>query len=273
MRPFSTAFRTIRGAQPVRAAAAPEGVTLYAVGDVHGRLDLLDALLRHVRSDALVSEGHKILVMLGDYIDRGPRSDQVIARLLAMRADPLLETVCLRGNHEQTLLDFLDDPAIGPAWMRHGGGATLSAYGVEPPARTADLNAWQATAERLAWAIPDSHRRFLQQTSLSYEAGDYLFAHAGVRPGVGWASQTTDDLLSIREPFLSSVRPIPGRVVVFGHTPADAPRLEAGKIGLDTGAYASNLLTGVRLSGTRRLLFQAELDPIRSERTIGLVPA
>lgn len=231
------------------------------MGDVHGRADLLKPLVSAIFADALhliglgEFKGRPRLVFLGDYVDRGPASSKVIAQLIKLREVKGLDVCCLKGNHEEAMLAFLEEPDFGPTWATWGGGETLASYGVSPPALDADLETWRAASTAFAAALPPAHLDFLNGLALHALVGDYLFVHAGVRPGAPLEAQTADDLLWIREPFLSHAQPSP-HVVVHGHTPADEAYLGARRIGVDTGAYMSGVLTAVRLLGDRRDLVQ-----------------
>jgi serine/threonine protein phosphatase 1 len=230
-----------------RRPSVPAGRRVYAVGDVHGRDDLLENLLGRILDHA---SGHgparNVLVMLGDYIDRGPQSRQVIDRLLAI--DWLgWETVFLRGNHDQTLLDFLADPNAYRIWRNFGAPETLLSYGVRPPLFDSEAEFAKAR-DALAVAIPRSHLDFLAGLTAMYEEGDYVFVHAGVRPGVPLERQAMEDLLWIREDFLLSERPFE-KVVVHGHTPVPSPVRRPNRLGLDTGAHATGCLTAAVLEG------------------------
>ena len=212
----------------------PPGLRGYAIGDIHGCADQLRALHRAVLADLADRPVPRAeLVHLGDLLDRGPDSAGVIRALLAVQetAPPALMTITLRGNHEQMALDALTGDEVG-LWLDNGGAATLSSWGVAPRLRPA------------AWAglVPPLHLAFLRALPLRHRAGDYLFVHAGVRPGVPLGAQTADDLLWIREPFLSATEPF-GAVVVHGHTPTPAPVVRANRVGLDTGAVMGGALT------------------------------
>ena len=229
---------------------------VYAVGDIHGRRDLLDILLAKIRADAaLAGEARPVLVFIGDYVDRGPDTRGVIEAVLTLAREAAFEVRPLRGNHEAQLLAFLEDPRAGPAWLEFGGGATLASYGVAPPAGRTDEAGWEDARRALAAALPDAHLTFFKQLELAVVCGDYLFVHAGVRPGIPLNEQSEHDLLWIRDEFLSASRPFE-KVVVHGHTPEAAPYLGRNRIGIDTGAYATATLTAVRLHGTERSFIQ-----------------
>jgi serine/threonine protein phosphatase 1 len=219
---------------------------VYAVGDIHGRLDLLDALLARIDADL---EGHaaekSLQVFLGDYIDRGEASAQVVDRLI--RRGETTPMVCLKGNHEACLLDFLEDPEILGAWARNGGLTTLLSYGIEP-GLDPDQGTRASLSAMLAETMPASHSHFLTTLPLTFTCGDYFFVHAGVRPGRSLARQREEDLLWIRDAFLSHEAPFE-RIIVHGHTPVMEPQVRANRINIDTGAYATGRLTCLRLEG------------------------
>jgi serine/threonine protein phosphatase 1 len=238
--------------RPQRQAVAPEvppGSRVYAVGDIHGRADLLRALHRLIQEDAGRCQApRKVVVYLGDYIDRGMESPGVIDLLLDAPL-PGFESVYLKGNHEDTLLQFLDDASIGAAWLLYGGAETLQSYGIRPP-RTAGGEEDLARAQReLREKLPERHRRFMAGLELTRAEGDYLFAHAGVRPGVPLDQQIPEDLLWIRDEFLQSDAEF-GKVVVHGHSITASPDVQHNRIGIDTGAFASGTLTSLVLEGT-----------------------
>lgn len=236
---------------PGRAAEIPSGRRVYAVGDIHGRADLLDRLLDDLDHDVSQGgfEGRPILVFLGDYVDRGFQSKGVLDLLLADRLSQY-ETYFLKGNHEAAMLQFLQDPAIGPRWAEYGGVETLVSYNVQPPRTRTNPEEWQRASSELNAAMSEAHRHFLDNLDLSVRIGDYLFVHAGVRPGVPLEQQTERDLLWIREEFLQD-RKVYEAVIVHGHTPTSSPFRDSRRIGIDTGAYLSGKLTAVRLEGDK----------------------
>jgi serine/threonine protein phosphatase 1 len=195
-------------------------------------------------------------VFLGDYIDRGPASPGVIDFVRALAGAGTFEVRALMGNHEEVMLQFLDDPAVGASWVEFGGGETLAAYGVPPPLGRGDLAGWEAAREALGRRLPGDHLAFLTGLELSASYGDYLFVHAGVRPSMPLDRQTAADILWIRDEFLHHEGRL-DKVVVHGHTPEARPYLGRHRIGIDTGAYATGVLTGVRLFGQARDLLQA----------------
>ena len=235
----------------------PDGLRIYAVGDIHGRRDLLDRLLAAVEADAASWTGRKEIVFLGDYVDRGPDAKGVIDRLLALGL-PGFRAIYLRGNHDQTLLDFLSDAAVYRTWRAFGGAETLVSYGVIPP-RFDRLEACEDLRGEFAAKLPPAHLSFFNNLDRSYSVGGYFFVHAGIRPGVALDRQVPEDLMWIRDEFLFSDL-LPEKIVVHGHTPSDRPVRLARRIGIDTGAYATGRLTAAVLEkdGCRFLATGAE---------------
>lgn len=233
------------------------GRVIYGIGDVHGRNDILVDMLDMIRSDVegVAHTYPPALVFLGDYIDRGSASDKVIDTLIALKADPTFEVITLRGNHDQFLLDVLREPSKGAMWVNYGGAQTLLAYGVAPPRRP-DEESWAVASAKLREALPAEHRNFLEHTGYCAIGGSYAFVHAGVRPNVQLEAQKAADVLAIRDTFLDALEPLPGRTVVFGHTPFEKPLVELGKIGIDTGACATGVLTALCIDGERRRFLQ-----------------
>lgn len=231
---------------PERIARTPAGVVVYAVGDIHGCLKPLRQLLALIREDAARSGLEPILIFLGDYIDRGPDSKGVVDELIWLSRDSFARVSLLRGNHDDALLRFIEDPIESAAWLDHGGGVTLQSYDVTPPATRGDPDALKQAARDLSAALPPSHLEFFQSLGGIATIGDYVFVHAGLRPGVSIEEQTSHDILWIRSEFLNSKVEFP-KVVVHGHTPVEVPYRDRRRIGVDTGAYATGVLTAVRL--------------------------
>lgn len=209
---------------------------ILAIGDIHGCLDKLIELLNRMgpgRTDTIV--------FLGDYIDRGPDSRGVVEVILGLRQS-VPKTICLRGNHEDMFLTVYTEGEGELAFLCNGGGATLASY---------DITIREALQGR---GIPEGHVSFFSSLPLYYETGEYLFVHAGLRPGLSLADQSPEDLLWIREEFICSDWDF-GRTVVFGHTPRREPLVTSRRIGIDTGAVYGGFLTGVELPSCR--LYQA----------------
>lgn len=253
---FRALFRRSRPALPANTphAAVPPGVVAWAVGDIHGRSDLLAPLIAAVCADLEASPAsRRLFIGLGDYVDKGPDSRGVLDLLTALQARAGIECRVLRGNHEAFFERFLHEPGVGPGWCDYGGLTALASYGVAPPAFRSDADGWAQASADLGRALPDAHRLFLRNLEPSFACGDYFFAHAGARPGVPLDQQTQDDLMWIRDDFTRSNAAFE-RIVVHGHTPTPALHMDHRRIGLDTGAYATGVLTAMRFEGgTRRL--------------------
>jgi len=242
-----------KGKGGVSAVLAPPDSRIYAVGDIHGRWDLLERLLRLIGEDARRSRAtRRVLVFLGDYVDRGPQSAAVVETLCNGPPDQPqwqgFRWICLKGNHEDAMLQFADGRSDGHGWMAFGGCATIESYSGRrcPPAAGPDC-----LRDQLLERLPDRHRRFLSGLPIHHSEGDYLFVHAGLRPGVPLAEQTPDDMMWIRDEFLSSTADH-GRMVVHGHTIVTDPEIHANRIAVDTGAYASERLTALVVEGAWR---------------------
>lgn len=223
-------------------------MTIYAVGDIHGRADLLDQIIELISADIEQQGGARAeLVFLGDYVDRGLYSRRVIDRLIELQAGDTFDTTMLRGNHDQYLLEFMRAPSTWAVWRRLGGGATLQSYGVTPPDPNPTEPELTAAAAALRANLSESHLAFLKSTVLMKTHGRYVFVHAGVRPGVPLDAQDPRDIMSIRSAFIDVPNPAPGHIVIYGHTPIETPKVIEGKLGIDTGAYATGVLTAVRI--------------------------
>jgi serine/threonine protein phosphatase 1 len=245
-----------------------DGQLVYAVGDIHGRFDLLQKLLVQIGADA--AGRPNLLIFSGDYIDRGPDSALVLERLIGLRQRLGASLLLLKGNHEAAFLRYLDSPATGAAWIAHfGGAATLRSYGVAPPEPDAPGPALVAARDDLLANMPASHLRLLQALDLMIVLGDYAFVHAGVGVRTSLAEQTEEDLLWARHDFLAAQRRFE-KVIVHGHSWArDTPELLGHRIGLDTGAYETGVLTAVRIDGEQRSIVQA-LDRSAETRRSGV---
>ncbi|GGF10615.1 metallophosphoesterase [Aliidongia dinghuensis] len=241
-------FGWFRKPRPLPQATIPPGTRVYVIGDIHGCIDELDALQALIRQDLFLTQADQnLIIYLGDYVDRGPASAEVLDRLIA---HPLQNTtpIHLKGNHEAMMAAFLERPEeVGPKWFAIGGAATVASYGV-PWRGGMELS---RLAEDLAERVPQSHRDFLNSLETYYRLGDYFFVHAGIRPGVPLARQAEADLLWIRNPFLGS-KISHGAVVVHGHTPVPAPEELSNRIAIDTGACFTGVLTCLVLEGRQR---------------------
>lgn len=218
----------------------PDNLRIYAVGDVHGCVDLLVALLARIDNDLeLFPIPQSVQVFLGDYIDRGAHSRGVLELLIQRRRQHMM--VCLKGNHEAYVMRVLSNPTLMSRWRDLGGGSTLISYGVAP-AMTDNLPELEMAVSALRLALPDSHHRFLKGLALSFTCGDFFLAHAGVRPGIPLELQSQRDLLWIRDDFLRCEQNF-GKIVVHGHTAITEPDIRPNRINVDTGAYATGRLT------------------------------
>jgi serine/threonine protein phosphatase 1 len=229
----------------LRYPPAPEGFTVYCVGDIHGRLDLLIDVQRRIDEDKARSRTeHAAEIYLGDYIDRGPDSAGVVSRLIARARGT--RAIFLRGNHEQMLLKFLegDDDCL-EHWRAVGGTATLRSYGVETSLLTRPASA-EELRQNLCENLPPEHRSFYDLTGAYIRAGAYLAVHGGIRPGIRLEDQKAADLLGIRQDFLQYNGEF-DFIVVHGHTPVAVPDLRHNRINIDTGAFATNRLTCLRI--------------------------
>lgn len=231
--------RKSRGGPPHRRA--------YAIGDVHGRLDLLRQLIADIEADnASRPPARTYLVFLGDLVDRGPASKGVLDYLIEKRFD-FATPIFLKGNHEEFFQRVLEGDETGVLdWLTYGGFECAESYGVS---RGSTLNSTAAAiVKRLQEAVPDAHRDFLDRMADTFRFGDYLFVHAGIRPGVAIDQQSPEDLRWIREEFLDHGSSF-GKTVVHGHTVTEKVEVKANRIGIDTGAYQSGRLTALGLEG------------------------
>jgi serine/threonine protein phosphatase 1 len=242
------------GAAPARTSA---GTVAYAIGDIHGRCDLLEALLGAIEADAASRPAQRrLLVYLGDYVSRGLDSRRVVELVIGHRPAGF-QVVTLQGNHEDLLLRYLaGEDWAGRHWFDYDGMDALASYGIEVGDRAARDG---ATVERLRQALgralPAGHLAFFRGLAACHDEGGYRFVHGGVRPGVPLDQQTVDDLLWIREPFLSSDADL-GAVVVHGHSIRPDAEVRHNRIGIDTGASRSGVLTCLVLDGAARTLLQ-----------------
>lgn len=223
-----------------RRPSIPPGERVYAIGDIHGRIDLLDDILNLI--DADIAHSRPViatLVFLGDYVDRGPDSACVLSRLAEVRET--YRAIFLKGNHEWLLSEFLENPRMLEGWAKIGGLETLMSYGLKPalpitPARSQEL------ASQLSEFMPDWHRDFLANLPLAHISGDYLFVHAGIRPKKSLVKQTQQDMLWIREDFIL-YEGCHEKFVIHGHTPIREPEICSNRINIDTGAWVTGRLT------------------------------
>ncbi|MEQ1937413.1 metallophosphoesterase [Mesorhizobium sp. CN5-321] len=231
-------------------ARTPAGMALYAIGDIHGRLDLLAAMHEAIAAEiARDRPADWRIVHLGDYVDRGPDSSGVIEFLVeAGRRDR--RNLFLAGNHELGMLDFLAKPDLNGLFARYGGPATARSYGVDIEQGSA-----QEAAAALAAAMPSAHMDFLHRLAFSASFGDFFFCHAGIKPGVPLENQSERDLVWIREPFLTSPDLHP-KLVVHGHTPGPEAEIMPNRVNIDTLAWSSGRLTALAMAGAGKSIIE-----------------
>ena len=220
---------------------------VYAIGDVHGCYDELRALEQKILVDALRFSGRKIIIMLGDYVDRGPQSRRVVEHLMAPPPKGFLR-VCLAGNHEVAMLAYLDGHLSREPWLNVGGRETLFSYGFDPDRLAALYASSEAVDARIREAVPASHVAFLRTLPVMVCSEKFVFVHAGIRPGVALEMQDEADLLNIREEFFQAAHRL-DRWVVHGHTIVDVPALDGRRVDIDTGAFRTGRLTALRVVG------------------------
>jgi len=232
----------------------PADTRVYALGDIHGRLDLLQDIHEQIQADATDGPTRQVLVYLGDYIDRGRQSFDVIEALIH---EPLagFESIHLKGNHEDFLLRFLEHGEQGENWFFNGGVATLNSYRVADVSMSDMYGDLDRVRDAFIAAMPAAHVAFYQRLKLMHSEADYLFVHAGIRPGVPVSRQTDNDLMWIRGPFLHTDEVFP-QFVVHGHTPEFEPVIRHNRIGVDTQAYRSGVLTCLVLEGSGQRFLQ-----------------
>jgi serine/threonine protein phosphatase 1 len=243
----------VRGRRP----SLPKGLRVYAVGDIHGRFDLLNKLLARIDTDfALRPTVRPVYVFLGDYIDRGSSSRETIDRLI--KHGETHESVFLKGNHELIAIKCLSDPSLFDQWMRLGGLETLKSYGAAPATLA---NGKQIVELQAAFhnALPQAHFRFFRDLRSSFACGDFFFAHAGVKPNVDLSRQKESDLLWIRGEFLSSNDDF-GKIIVHGHTPNSEIEVGPNRINIDTGAFATGRLTCLVIEDGSLSVIDTSLD-------------
>lgn len=252
--------------------ADTEGVRIYAIGDVHGHLDQLVAMQAAIANDRARYPVERVLIVyLGDLIDRGPHSAGVIDRLIEQRssADDSTHIVCLTGNHDAWLNQFLQDIAVFPLWARKGGFETLLSYDFSPQEvlrAMGDSAATEVLRLALLARMPQRHKDFMASLALSHQQGGYFFSHAGIEPDRSLSAQRQEDLTWIRDRFLLSRKNF-GKVVVHGHTPGTRVESLPNRINVDTGIYATQVLSCAVLEGTERHVIAVDGRILRDLRS------
>lgn len=233
------------------AAAMPPGIRAYVIGDIHGRDDLLEDLLARIAAHRAEHDHvESQVIFLGDYIDRGPMSAEVVDRVLDLSRDGG-RVITLKGNHEQAMMAFLQDPMKGKRWLHYGGDATLRSYGVEVDLANLNEHAIDRISRSFRKKLPEAHLQFFGTLVNSYTLGDYHFVHAGVDPASPLDEQREHDMLWIRDSFLNHTG-LYEKVIVHGHSINPEPEFLDNRIGIDTGAFYSNVLTCLVLEGDRK---------------------
>ncbi len=227
----------------------PEGLRVYAIGDIHGQFTLLDRLQAMISGDIAENPASRhTIIYLGDYVDRGPQSYEVIERLSTHRVEGA-EALFLKGNHEEFFVNFLEDHTTGDAWLLNGGDDTLQSYGVSEQ-QYLNTSDYRGAQEVLRTRIPAKHIEFFNNLALSHRIGSLFFAHAGVNPDMPLDAQRPKDLMWIRHKFIDSTRDL-GVLVIHGHTPRPAPEVTPYRINVDTHAWHTGHLTAVVLENGR----------------------
>ncbi len=253
---FGNLFKKRSAPQRRRTVRTSDDTVVWAIGDIHGRLDLLKPLVGDMLADLADSQAQrKVIVFLGDYVDRGPDSRGVLELLCGLAGRHPVEFHFLRGNHEDRMEAFLQDPSIGPGWCDYGGREALLSYGITAPTARDDAEGWAAASRALYEAMGEQQRAFLARQEMFLGIGDYFFAHAGAKPGIPLTHQSSYDLMWVRQVFLEDPRPF-DRLIVHGHTPTEVVHSDHRRIGIDTGAYATGVLSALRLEGENRWLLQ-----------------
>jgi serine/threonine protein phosphatase 1 len=248
-------LRFLRSRRNVKHPRLPEGVRIYAFGDIHGRADLLREMFTEIDTDlARNPVNRSIEVYLGDYIDRGPYSGHTLELLIERSRHR--EAIFLKGNHEAYFLEVLRDPTKLEGWRQFGGLQTLMSYGLQPSLNP-DAAEQSELIRTLNEVLPGKHLAFLRRLKCSFVCGDFFFVHAGVRPGIPLSEQQESDLLWIRNDFLDSEENF-GKFIVHGHTPVPQPDIRSNRINIDTGAYATGNLTLLRIEGSS--IFAADTE-------------
>lgn len=231
----------------------------YAIGDIHGYDAAFERLIDRIRNDAEAIGERPRIVTLGDYVDRGPDSRGVLDRILKLEQAEWCDLVAIKGNHEDAVLRFLDEPEYGRTWGYWGGGRTMANYGIDMPGLNDSEWAWEGTSAAFGRAIDPAHLALLERLPPIAIIDDYLFVHGGVDPDRPLAEQDAETFMYMRGRFLKAEKAC-DYVVVHGHTPEDEPVNTAWRIDVDTGIYFNGVLTAVRLRGEERAFLQVSLD-------------
>lgn len=256
MKKLPKMFRLRKRRGVAKQPSTAKNSRVYAVGDIHGRLDLLQDMLKQVKKDLKSYTGKSQFVLLGDYIDRGPASAKILDLLITGDL-PCDEVVCLRGNHEDAMLGFAHGDQSAKNWLQFGGVETLESYGLAVTKYLcSDDDPAPDVRKAMKKVVPKKHFQFLEELPFHHVNGDYLFVHAGVRPDIPLPAQQLEDMMWIREDFLKHKKPFE-RFIVHGHTISAEPDIQPNRIGIDTGAYKTGTLTCLVLEGKEQRFLSA----------------
>lgn len=249
------------GTASASAPRIPDGERVFAIGDIHGRLDLFEALMSAIEAeDQKRGPARTTVILLGDLIDRGPASLGVLALARQWQQERRAAGQAmhiLMGNHEEMMLESLERVEVLRHFVQHGGRETLLSFGIDE--KTYAAASWEELQILMQQAVAQEWIDFIGTFEASLRLGDYAFVHAGIRPGVALEAQTPADLRWIREPFLSSEQ-VHGSTIVHGHTITEAPEIRHNRIGIDTGAYQSGRLTALVLEGEEKVLLSTMVN-------------
>ena len=247
-------YNPVVSAEPIDNADS----RIYCIGDIHGSITELVQLHSSIVSDGLNYDGHKSIIYLGDYVDRGNNTREVIE---CLSTTPLqgFESIFLKGNHEVFLLRFLEDASVGDAWFRFGGLKTLESYGIDITHSPKSASDYRDIQAQFIAEFPMLHKMFLLNGKLSYSSGNYFFCHAGINPRYSLAKQTEEDLLWIRDEFINCQSKFE-KVIIHGHTISENVEIHHNRIAIDTGAYRTGILSCLVLEGDTRRVIQTSPD-------------
>lgn len=251
---FGGAEKVLEKPPRVRLSLDPLAyAAIYAIGDVHGCYEALMEAERRIVEDARLIDGPKLIVLLGDYVDRGKRSRDVLQHLCAPAPEGF-HRVALCGNHDDAFLRFVTAPRSNVGWLEFGGEETLYSYGVDAKYLLRQGRGLDALCAAIDVAVPREHIELLRSMPIALSIGNLIFVHAGIRPGISLESQSDRDLMWIREPFITKGPQLPS-VVIHGHTPDMSPVFASGRIGIDTAAFATGNLTVLKIAGGQPSIF------------------
>jgi len=236
--------------------SAPANILISAIGDIHGQFSALKDLNDRIGRVAARGKLSERRIFLGDYVDRGVDLKRVFDYLINLKSKR--DCIFLRGNHDQYLLDFLEDSDIGPEWLRCGARETLAAYGIAINPGLFKKIDWEDVQEKFINAFPGEHKKFLQETQFSHIEGDFFFCHAGVDPDRPLSNQRENDLLWIREEFLKHRDPLE-KIIVHGHTASKKPTIKRNRIGVDTAVCKTGKLSAILILGNELHLLNTEM--------------